>query len=87
MKKTITLTIAGTDFGFTVSTSDYNDYINALMPDNKVAPNHNLAVRTVHSDQKQDLSALLGENPGAAVNIGALIAREFAPQLEISVKK
>ncbi len=87
MKKTITLTIAGTDFSFTVTADDYNNYMNALMPNDKVAPAHQLVVRTVASTQKEALAELLESNSGAAMVIAGSLITEFAPKLEISVKK
>lgn len=87
MKKTIVMTAAGTELSFNVSTADYNQYINEVMPDNKVAPNHNLLMRTVDAAVKQPLADLLEANPGAAIQLGSTLAAEFAPQLEITVKK
>ncbi len=86
-KQTITLTIGETEFKFEHTASDYNDYINGLMPDNKIAPAHNLLVRTVNKDQKDDLKKVLANSPGAEIQIAALLNQEFAPALEISVKK
>jgi arginine repressor len=87
MKKTIILTIAGTAFSFNMSTNDYNSYLNEIMPDNKVAPSHNLVMRAVESTQKEDLKTVLDTSPGASLQIASLLNQEFAPSIEISVKK
>ncbi|WP_345868404.1 putative phage tail assembly chaperone [Shewanella algae] len=87
MKKTITLTIAGMDISFNMTTADYNNYINEVMPDNKVAPAHNLAVRTVSDEGKEPLKKLLEQHPGLEVQLAAKLAQDFAPMVEISVKK
>jgi arginine repressor len=87
MKKTIILTIAGTEFSFNMSTNDYNSYLNEIMPDNKVAPAHNLVMRTIEPKQKDDFKAVLDTSPGAAMQIASLLNQEFAPSIEISVKK
>jgi hypothetical protein len=87
MKKTIVLTIAGTEFSFNMSTNDYNSYLNEIMPDNKVAPAHNLVMRTIESTQKEDLKTVFETSPGAAMQIVGLLNQEFAPSIEISVKK
>lgn len=87
MKKNIVLSVAGADLKFTVTTEAYTGLVNEVMPDNKVAPNHNFAMRTVDAESKDELKALLENHPGAAVQIGSALAAEFAPQLGITVKK
>jgi hypothetical protein len=87
MKKTIILTVVGTDFSFNVTTTEYNGYMNEIMPDNKVAPAHNLLIRTVDAKQKDELKKLLDETPGATLQMAGMINQEFAPAIEISVKK
>ncbi|QYK02447.1 putative phage tail assembly chaperone [Shewanella psychrotolerans] len=87
MKKNIALLIAGTSIGFTMTTEDYNGYLNEIMPDNKVAPAHNLVMRTVEADSKEALRGILDTSPGASMQIAGLLTQEFAPSIEISVKK
>ncbi|WP_351015012.1 putative phage tail assembly chaperone [Shewanella sp. AC91-MNA-CIBAN-0169] len=87
MKKQITLTIAALTIGFTMTTDDYNSYLNEIMPDNKVAPAHNLVMRTVDAEQKEELRGILDTSPGAALQIAGLLTQEFAPSIAISVKK
>ena len=87
MKQTITLTIGSKDFTFNVSTNDYNGYINDIMPNNKVAPAQNLVMRTVDESNKKELRELVDKSPGAVLQIAGLLQQEFAPALEISVKK
>ena len=85
MNQIITLTIGSKEFKFNVSTNDYNGYINDIMPNNKVAPAHNLVMRTVDESNKKELRELIDKSPGAALQIAGLLQQEFA--LEISVKK
>ncbi|WP_417762176.1 putative phage tail assembly chaperone [Shewanella sp.] len=87
MSQKIVLTAAGNDLSFTVDNEAYNALVNEMMPDNKVAPNHNFAMRTVDADSKEELKALFDKHPGAALQIGSALAAEFAPQLAITVKK
>jgi hypothetical protein len=87
MKKQITLTIAAATIGFTMTTDDYNSYINEIMPDNKVAPSHNLVMRTVDAEHKEELRGILDSTPGASLQIAGLLNQEFAPSIAISVKK
>lgn len=87
MKKQITLTIAAATIGFTMTTDDYNSYINEIMPDNKVAPAHNLVMRTVDAEHKEELRGILDSTPGASLQIAGLLNQEFAPSIAISIKK
>jgi hypothetical protein len=87
MKKQITLMIAAVAIGFTMTTDDYNSYLNEIMPDNKVAPAHNLLMRTVDAEHKEELRGILDTSPGAALQIASLLNQEFAPSIAISVKK
>ncbi|WEM43516.1 putative phage tail assembly chaperone [Photobacterium sp. DA100] len=83
----ITLVIAGKELVFKPSEVEYNDYMNELMPDNKVAPAHNFLFNTVDDGSKETLREITNANPSAAVQITAAVMAEYAPQLEISVKK
>ncbi len=87
MKKQIVLTITNSDIGFSMTTDDYNNYLNEIMPDNKVAPAHNLLMRVVDSKQKDTLRELLDNSPGASLQIAGALTKEFAPSIEVSVKK
>ena len=87
MKKKIVLTIAGSDINFSVTTEDYNGYLNEIMPDNKVAPAHNLIMRAVDAESKEELRGILDDSPGASMQIAGFLTQEFAPAIEISVKK
>ncbi|MGS0691179.1 putative phage tail assembly chaperone [Shewanella sp. 30m-9] len=87
MKKAIVLTIAASDISFTMTTDDYNAYLNDIMPDNKVAPAHNLVMRAVDSDHKEQLRSILENSPGASMQIAGLLTQQFAPSIEIAVKK
>ncbi|AGB11030.1 TPA: putative phage tail assembly chaperone [Vibrio parahaemolyticus] len=86
-KKVIVLTVGATALSFAPTEVEYNDYMNELMPDNKVAPAHNFLFNTVVEDSKHDLREITSSNPGAAVQIAASVMEEYAPKLEIKVKK
>lgn len=87
MKKQIVLLIGTESLGFTMTTDDYNGYLNEIMPDNKVAPAHNLIMRAVDAESKEELRGILDHSPGASMQIAGLLTQEFAPAIEISVKK
>lgn len=88
MKKTIVLTIAGTDFSFAVTAQDHNSFVDAAARRESItASAHNLVMRTIEKEQKGDLQKLLEQSPGAAVQIASELGAEFSPVLEIAVKK
>ncbi|MDD4818122.1 MAG: putative phage tail assembly chaperone [Victivallaceae bacterium] len=83
--KKIILTIGETELAFTVSLQDYNDYINAVKPDDKVAPSLNFLRRTVDPEQKELLKSCTDQ--GLHVELAGLLIQEFRPDVEIAVKK
>ncbi|MGY3931180.1 phage protein [Aeromonas encheleia] len=84
-KQTITLTIAGTDISFAPTLVAYNSYINGLSMSDKVAPAHNYLKKIVCTDSKEALDELL-KRPSAALQLAGAINKEFAPDLDITVK-
>lgn len=85
MSKKITLTIAGTDISFEPTMTAYNGFINDMMPNDKVAPAHNYLKKIVSTESKEALDDLL-QRPSAALQLAGAINKEFAPDLEITVK-
>ncbi len=85
MSKKITLTIAGTDISFEPTMTAYNSFINDMMPNDKVAPAHNYLKKIVCPESKEALDDLL-KRPSAALQLAGAINKEFAPDLEITVK-
>lgn len=86
MKKTVVLTVGGNDFSFTATPQDMNNYINELMPSNKVAPARQFLMRTVESEQKDDLKNLLDESFGLEVELHSKVSEQLKGGIEISVK-
>lgn len=86
-KKSIVVTVGATEIVFEPTEIEYNDYMNELMPDNKVNPAHNFLFNCVSDETKDELRAITESNPGAAVQITAVVMTQYAPQLEIKVKK
>lgn len=92
MQKTITIQfdVAGkpVSFDFTVTTAGYNKYLDNMTPSNKVAPSHNFVVSSVDGDeQRKELGALLNETPGLALQLAGELVEEFAPEVNITLKK
>lgn len=88
MKKTIVLTIAGTDYSFNMTAQDHNDFIDGTARQQSItALSYNLLTRTVEAKQKDDLKKLLEESPGAGVHIASTLGSEFSPVLAVTIKK
>ena len=85
-KRDITLTIGETDFTFTLSPADVTKYFNAVTPNNKVAPSNNLLTTTIQADQLPALRPLL-RNPVLTMQVAGTLLEEYAPDVEIVVKK
>ncbi|MGF1688353.1 putative phage tail assembly chaperone [Photobacterium japonica] len=86
-EKLIQLVVASKELAFKPTEVEYNDYMNELMPDNKVAPAHNFLFNTVTDETKDALREITQANPGAAVQLTAEVMAQYAPKLVITVKK
>lgn len=86
MKKTVVLIVGGTEFSFSAEPQDLNNYINELMPNNKVAPARQFLMRTIESEQKDALKKLLDEGFGLEVELHSKVTEQLKGGLEISVK-
>ena len=82
----ITLTIGETDFIFTLAPQDVTKYFNAVNPNNKVAPSNNLLTTTIKAEQLPALRPLL-RNPVLTMQLAGMLLEEYAPDVEIVVKK
>lgn len=88
MKKTITLTIGGNDFSFSVTVQDHSDFIDsAARGESMSAAAHNFAMRTVTSESKEEFKKLLENSPGSELQIAGMLKAEYSPVLDIAVKK
>lgn len=82
----ITLEIGEQEFTFTLAAQDITKYFNAVTPNNKVAPSNNLLTNTVQPAQLAQLRPLLG-NPVLVMQLAGALLEEYAPDVEIIVKK
>lgn len=82
----ITLNIGEHEISFAPTIKDYNDLQNDFMPNNKIAPLKNYLRRTVIREHRALLDSLL-DKPGMAAGIASALNAEFAPDVEITVKK
>ncbi|MBC2405479.1 hypothetical protein HF257_05655 [Pseudomonas sp. WS 5106] len=85
-KRDITLEVGDKEFTFTLTPQDITKYFNALTQTNKVAPANNLLANTILPAQKDELKVLLG-NPVMVMQLAGTLVEEYAPDVEIIVKK
>lgn len=82
----IELKVAGVDLVFVPTATDYNNMINSIQPDDKVAPAQQFLMRTVlpaHADALKDIL----KKPGAVLQLMEAVVSRYAPKLEIEVKE
>lgn len=82
----IILTIGETDFKFTPSVADHNNYTNELMPDNKIAPAHQFLTRTVLPEQQADLVVLLETVPGLVMEVFMEVSKASRGGVKVTLK-
>lgn len=85
-KRDITLEVGDKEFTFSMTPQDVTKYFNAMTANNKVSPSHNLLSNTVAADQRTELRMLLA-NPVMTMQISGALLEEYAPDVEIIVKK
>lgn len=89
MSKNITVTVGDIELQFAVSNSDFNQYINEQMPNDKVNPAFNFLSRTVtDAIDFQSVALVDGEPNGLVVmQIVGEVAGEFGGGVSVSLKK
>lgn len=86
MEKNITLTVGEKDFEFCVKTQVYNLFVNGIAGENKTAAAANFLTNTlVNKEQRTELKELI--DSGLGIDLAGLLAAEFRPAVEITVKK
>ena len=85
-RREITLEVGDKEFTFTVTPQDATKYFNSLTQTSKVAPANNLLMNTVKQEERATLKALLG-NPVLVMQLAGALLEEYAPDVEIIVKK
>lgn len=83
--KKVQIEIGEDTFDFTIDINAYNAFVNAFLPNNKVAPAFNFATTTVKPEQQAKLIEWLDK--GIAVDVANHLAEEFKPAVKIAVKK
>lgn len=85
-RRDITLEIAEQEFTFSLLPQDVTKYFNAVTQNNKVAPSNNLLTTTVLPAHLPALRPLL-KNPVFTMQAAGALLEEYAPDVEIVVKK
>ncbi|WP_375750950.1 putative phage tail assembly chaperone [Vibrio sp. HN007] len=86
MSKKVEVTIGEKDFEFTPTVTDHNNYLNEMMPNNKVAPMHTYLTRTVNPDQKDELVDLLNSVPGLTSEVFAEVTTASKGGITVTIK-
>ena len=85
-RREITLTVGDNEFAFALDSADVTKYFNSVTQTSKVAPAANLLSNTVHQEQRATLKPLL-KNPVLVLQLAGALLEEYAPDVEITVKK
>lgn len=86
-KKTIILTIAGTDISFAPTPELYSEYMGQVAQGNMVDAAHNFVMQSASEDGKPALRELFDDNHGAPMQVSAALIKEYSPKIAITVKK
>ncbi len=84
--KPVVVAIAGTDFKFTPTVTDANNYVNGMSLDNKVEPARTYLERTVSKDQKEALVELLNNVPGLVTELHQMVHSASKGGISITLK-
>ncbi|WP_019615480.1 putative phage tail assembly chaperone [Psychromonas ossibalaenae] len=85
-KKVIIVSVGDTEFNFSPTVTDHNNYTNELMPDNKVAPAYTFLTRTVDSEQKDALIELLDSVPGLIMELFMEVNKGAKGGIKVNLK-
>lgn len=83
----IEISVLGKDLSFSPERQDYNRYINAISPKDKIAPSHNFLVSVVDDSCKAELMEILHNSPGSEIELAGVVIENYVPDLAIVVKK
>ncbi|MGD8230723.1 putative phage tail assembly chaperone [Vibrio sp. TRT 1302] len=84
--KPVVVTVGETDFTFTPTVADANNYSNEVMPSNKVVPAYHYLIRSVEPKQKDELKAYLDAVPGLTMQLFATVSDAAKGGITIALK-
>ncbi|MEZ7277225.1 putative phage tail assembly chaperone [Pseudoalteromonas sp. 68 DY56-GL68] len=85
-EKKITVETSKGEITFNINANDYNKYLNATQPNNKVQPATNFLLDTVIESHVAKLKELVQE-PGAPLFLVGAVVEEYQPEFNFKVKK
>ena len=86
-KQTIVMIIKGQEVEFNVDIIKYNNFLNSGAGKNKPQAINNFLVGCCSEKNKETLSKIMADEPGAAMELLEAIITEFAPDVGVVVKK
>lgn len=84
--KTITVMMGDKELTFQISLDDWNRFVNALQPDNKIAPMHNFLIN-VSANEETKAAVKQAYEDALTAELFGVVSKEFKPDVEITVKK
>lgn len=84
-KKKVTIQAGETELNFDVGIGAFNKFQNDFLPQNKVAPSENFLTACIKKGQEEALIDLCDK--GLSIELASLVAAEFKPEIELTVKK
>ena len=84
--KTIEILMGDKELTFNVTLEAYNNCVNSLQVDNKVAPMHNFLI-SVSGDEDTKGRVNYARDNALTADLFGVVVKEFKPDVEITVKK
>ncbi len=84
--KTIEILMGDKELTFNVTLEAYNNCVNSLQVDNKVAPMHNFLI-IVSAGEKTKEQVNYARDNALTADLFGVVVKEFKPDVEITVKK
>ncbi|NAW86319.1 hypothetical protein CAG71_07550 [Photobacterium halotolerans] len=84
--KPVVVTIGETDFEFTPTVTDANNYSNSVTLDKKVEPARTYLERTVKPEQKAELVELMNTVPGLTMEVFGTVHEAGKGGIKITLK-
>ena len=86
-KKEITLTVCNVDVSFLPDMEMYSDYLGAIARGSIHDAAHNFVMASATENSKDALRKFDTDNASAMIQIASIVSVEFAPKMQITVKK
>ena len=84
--KSITVMMGDKELNFQIALDDWNRFVNALQPDNKIAPMHNFLINVAANEETKS-SVKKAYEDALTADLFGVVSKEFKPEVEITVKK